>query len=109
MNSLTNNRQALCIGSNYEPEQNVALARARLQQLLPGIRFAACRYTEPLHMTHSASFLNQVAVFDTDRPIAELRALFKAIEHEAGRLPGDKKRERVCLDIDLLYYDNNIL
>ncbi len=109
MSSLTNYRQALCIGSNYEPEQNVALARARLQQLLPGIRFAAYRYTEPLHMTHSALFLNQVAVFDTDRPAGELRALFKEIEREAGRLPDDKKCERVCLDIDLLYYDNNIL
>ena len=109
MSSLTNHRKALCIGSNEQPEQNVALARARLQQLLPGIRFATCRYTQPLHTTHPALFLNQVAVFDTDRPAAELRALFKAIEHEAGRRPEHKEHGRVCLDIDLLCYNNDIL
>lgn len=37
-----------------------------------------------------------------------IRAL-KQIEFEVGRRPEDKLAERVCLDIDLLVYDDEIL
>jgi 2-amino-4-hydroxy-6-hydroxymethyldihydropteridine diphosphokinase len=33
----------------------------------------------------------------------------KTIEKEAGREKEDKKREKVCLDIDLLVFDNRVL
>lgn len=35
--------------------------------------------------------------------------ILKEIERFAGRQPGDKEEEKVCLDIDLLLYDNRIL
>ena len=54
-------------------------------------------------------FSNQVAEFvtelDEECGVDEL----KAIEREAGRRPGDKVKEKICLDIDLLMYDGKIL
>ena len=99
----------LCIGSNHQREQSFELAHQLLQVLLPGIRFATCRETEPLGLTNKARFWNQVGVFESNRSVNELRALFKEIERKAGRLPEDKKQEKICLDIDLLCYNRNVL
>lgn len=99
----------LCIGSNCHPEANLPLARRRLQTLFPGIRFAAERETEPLFFANPARFVNQVATFQTNRPKATVGSQLKAIECEAGRQPGDKLQEQVCLDIDLLTYGNELL
>ena len=38
-----------------------------------------------------------------------MRKELKAIEQSAGRRPGDKKEEKVCLDIDLLTFDDRVL
>lgn len=39
----------------------------------------------------------------------ELKQALKKIEREAGRKPEDKEQEKVCLDIDLLLFDDHIL
>ena len=96
-------RCLICIGSNYNRKKNLLLARQRLQALFPTVRFATEEETEPLYLRSFALFSNQVAEFVT--VVDEL----KAIEREAGRRPGDKVKEKVCLDIDLLMYDGKIL
>ena len=104
-----NKMNLLCIGSNYHREEAFRVAIQELSVLLPGIRFATRQETEPYSLTNPARFFNQVALFESDQSIAELRSAFKAIEQKAGRLPSDKQRERVCLDIDLLLYGNEQL
>lgn len=99
----------ICLGSNERRRENLPLARQELSILFPTIRFATEQDTEPLYFANPALFANQVAVFATELPkVAVLRAL-KAIERQAGRLPGDKQQERVCLDIDLLCYGDQVL
>lgn len=92
----------LALGSNHRRTENLALARRRLAELFPGIRFSAERETEPLFFRSTAKFSNQVASFSSPLPPAEVKLRLKAIEREAGRLPGEKEREIVRLDIDLL-------
>ena len=50
-------------------------------------------------------FSNQVAEFVTELDEECVVDELKAIEREAGRRPGDKVKEKICLDIDLLMYD----
>ena len=97
----------ICIGSNYNRKKNLLLARQRLQALFPAVRFATEEETEPLHLSSSALFSNQVAEFVTGLQQANVVNKLKAIEREAGRRPGD--REKICLDIDLLIYDDKVL
>lgn len=99
----------ICIGSNYHREENLPLARRKLQALFPSICFATEVETEPLHLTNTALFSNQVAMFTTCMEEKEVILALKQIEFEAGRRPEDKTVERVCLDIDLLAYDSEIL
>lgn len=86
----------------------MALARRRLTELFPGIRFSEEEETEPLFFHRPSPFSNQVARFASDNPAEEITGCLKAIEREAGRKPGEKEREIVRLDIDLLACDSMI-
>lgn len=83
----------------------MALARRRLTELFPDIRFSKEEETEPLFFHRTDVFSNQVARFVSDEGVTGVIARLKAIEREAGRLPEDKKQETVRLDIDLLSCD----
>lgn len=103
------NTYLICIGSNYHRKENILLARRRLQLLFPSICFATEVESEPLYFSNTALFTNQVAIFTTGIGVNEVIWTFKQIEFEAGRRPGDKMEEKVCLDIDLLASDDEIL
>ena len=99
----------ICIGSNYNRKENLLLARRRLTALFPSIRFTGEQETRPLFFRNPALFSNQVARFYTDADAERVVKELKTIEKEAGREKEDKKREKVCQDIDLLVFDNRVL
>ena len=76
----------ICIGSNVNRKENLALARKRLSELFPNIRFSA----------------------EADTDADEIILHLKDIEREAGRTPEEKKQEIVRLDIDLLSCDSRV-
>lgn len=98
----------ISIGSNERRMENMALARQRLTALFPDIRFSKEEETEPLFFHSLNLFSNQVARFVSGKRVEEVLARLKAIEREAGRLPEEKKREIVRLDIDLLSCDETV-
>ena len=91
----------ICIGSNYNRKENLLLARKRLADLF--------RETQPLFFRSPALFSNQVALFFSEAEEEKVKKELKAIEKCAGRRPEDKKEEKVCLDIDLLSFDDRVL
>lgn len=95
----------ICIGSNEHRKDNLALARKKLAELFPGIRFSIEADTKPLFFRRQALFANQVARFMSDCDAKEITLRLKNIEREAGRTPEEKRQEIVRLDIDLLSCD----
>ena len=91
-------RYIVCIGSNYNRKENLTFARQELTESFSFICFAPELETEPLFFKNPALFSNQVVMFFSDN-----------IEQRSGRRPEDKKEEKVCLDIDMLLYDNKIV
>ena len=53
-------------------------------------------------------FSNKVALFFSEAEEEKVKKELKAIEKCAGRRPEDKKEEKVCLDIDLLFFDDRV-
>lgn len=92
----------ISIGSNEQRKDNLALARKRLSEYFPGIRFSKEEETKPLFFHRPNLFSNQVAQFTSASGAEEVIAQLKSIEREAGRTPNEKKQEIVRLDIDLL-------
>lgn len=99
----------ICIGSNFNRKENLQYARLRLADLFPSIRFTSEQETKPLFFSSPALFSNQVAQFFSEAEEEKVRRELKAIEQSAGRRPEDKKEEKVCLDIDLLTFDDRVL
>lgn len=98
----------ICIGSNEQRRANLTLARRRLSELFPGIRFSRMEETAPLLLKRPALFANQLARFASDCPVNEVVARLKAIEQEAGRTHVETLQEIIRLDIDLLSCDATV-
>lgn len=98
----------ISIGSNEQRRENMELARRRLTELFPGIRFSEEEETAPLFFHRPNLFSNQVARFASDNPAEKITACLKAIERESGRNPEEKRQEIVRLDIDLLSCDGTV-
>mgnify|MGYP000756180972 FL=1 len=96
----------ISIGSNEQQKENLSLARKRLKELFPSIRFSTEEETKPLYFRRSSLFSNQVARFISSNDAAEITSCLKAIEREARRMPEEKKQEIVRLDLDLLSCDD---
>lgn len=103
------NRIILSLGSNYDQEKNMADAERILRNKFVSIAFSHSVYTEPIGLTESAPFLNQVAVAYTSEQPDEIKHLLKNIEYILERKPGDKKNGIVPIDIDLLQWNDLIL
>ncbi|HEY1492283.1 MAG TPA: 2-amino-4-hydroxy-6-hydroxymethyldihydropteridine diphosphokinase [Steroidobacteraceae bacterium] len=90
-------------GSNIEPQHNLARAVAELARSFPGTRFS------PWYQNHAAGFsgddfINLVAGFSTQQPLAEVLARLHAIETLCGR-PRDAPRWAPrSMDLDVLLY-----
>ena len=88
----------ICIGSNERRKDNLALARKRLSELFPDIRFSAETDTQPLFFRRQALFANQVARFMSDCDVHEIILYLKSIEREAGRT----SEEKLCAGLLLI-------
>lgn len=99
----------LCLGSNYEYPINLASARKALKLVFLDIRFGNEMVTEAIGEKWLSPFGNQLARFTTSLGIEDIRFIFKHIEKEQGRLPEDKTKGIVKIDIDLLMYDDEVL
>lgn len=99
----------ICIGSNFDRENNILLARTQLTALYPSVRFADEEETKPFLLTNPELFTNQVGCFRTEEKLDDVKTKLKDIERRAGRLPGDKVHEVIKLDIDILACDGIVL
>ena len=99
----------VCIGSNYNRTENLTFARQKLAEQFSPIYRAPELETEPLFFKNPALFSNQVIMFFSDKDEELVKRMLKDIELASGRLPEDKKEEKVSLDIDLLSFDDRVL
>ena len=99
----------ICIGSNYNRKENLFFCTAKAGGFVS---------FHPFHVrTGNAAFVfsESGVIFQSGSTVLfrsreeRVRKELKAIEKSAGRCPEDKKEEKVCLDIDLLAFDDRVL
>lgn len=99
----------LCMGSNTDRFVQLEDARKALIDAFPDIRFGEPMETRAIGNGFHSPFCNQLAEFTTTLKADAVHNFFKELEHRSGRIPGDKARGIVKLDIDLLKFDDEIL
>lgn len=103
------NKVIVGLGSNQDKEKNMAHAVELLRDYFVSIRFSGAVYTEPVNMLNPSLFLNQVAVAFTEEEPYEIIKYFKSVEKQLGRMPEDKLKENIPIDIDLLQWNDCVL
>ncbi|MBC3764839.1 2-amino-4-hydroxy-6-hydroxymethyldihydropteridine diphosphokinase [Neptunicella marina] len=97
----------ISVGSNVEREKHINAGVAALHQHFSDIRLSTVYESEAVGFEGS-HFYNLVVAANTQKDIAEVVALLKAIEDDNGRIRGDKKFAPRTLDLDLLLYDDAV-
>lgn len=103
------NRALICIGSNDNREENVAACKSFMEKIFSNILYSDTSITIPYGSSYKWDFLNQLAVFKTDKDKEEVIRSLKKIEVKMGRKPEDKKSGLVKIDIDLLCWNEEVL
>lgn len=98
------NEAIISIGSNIASK--VVIIAKVIDELMPMIKRQTPGYITPDEINSSNSYLNVVAIVETDLSQDELRTYFKKIEKRFGR---DHTQTLVALDIDIVCYDGVIL
>lgn len=99
------------VGTNL-PDGDSALqwAHDQLVSLVRGsLLVSSSRLTEPIGLPDSGPFTNQLIRLETALDAEELRLALKALERRFGRMPEDKARGIVKLDLDILCADGQVL
>lgn len=98
------------LGSNIEPRENMPRCMQELGQLVELLGVSRVYETEPVAAPGSPSFLNAAVLARTDRTPDELKAGFRDIESQLGRVrdPANKAAPRP-IDIDLLLYGSQVV
>jgi 2-amino-4-hydroxy-6-hydroxymethyldihydropteridine diphosphokinase len=96
-------RVFVAAGSNIEPERNLALAFAELERAFPDVRVSPA-YRNRAAGFVGGDFINAVAGFTTDLPVAEVAARLRRIEALCGRPADAPKWASRAMDLDILLY-----
>jgi 2-amino-4-hydroxy-6-hydroxymethyldihydropteridine diphosphokinase len=97
----------VAVGSNVEPERNLALAARELQREFADVRFSPW-YRNRAVGFDGADFINFVAGFTTELPTDAMLLRLHAIEALCGRPPGAPRWAPRTMDIDVLLYGDLI-
>lgn len=96
----------IAIGSNYQSEQALALARLLLKENFSDIIFSDEMKTKAIGID-APDFVNCIAKGSTKMSYDELNKLFKNIEEKCGNSRELRKENLVKMDIDILLYGKN--
>ena len=99
----------LCMGSNTDRLKHLSEARKALTATFPDVCFGRLMETEAIGSGFYSPFSNQLASFTTTLLPDAIHAFFKQLERCSGRMPDDKAKGIVKLDVDLLMFDSEVL
>jgi len=100
----------LCLGSNLEDrEKNLLWALALLSREINLEKTSSVYETEPVDCEEQLFFLNLVCRITTTLNPRELLYLAKVIENKMGRIPSRQINAPRPIDIDILFYDMQII
>lgn len=95
----------ISLASNCGQERNLAEARLRLGQILHDISYTKELWTVPMHSKRTDMYLNQLAYAHVSISVNQLQQELKNIEAQMGRTEEARREGIVCIDLDLMQYD----
>ena len=101
-----NHSVVISLASNQDQELHLAEAQRRLALLLQVCKYTAAIWTNPISAKRSSQYLNQLLYAETELSCEQLEQSLKNIETELGRKAEDREHGIICIDLDLMRYDD---
>ena len=95
----------IALASNHEAEKNLFEARRCLEQILFDIHYSECKRSQAFGNKSQGDYYNQLLFGTTDLSVEQLIEALKQIEINMGRTQTAREQGIVCIDLDLMLYD----
>lgn len=93
------------LGSNIDPEENIAKAKDRINDHFEIIDESSVLITLPRSKKYKNHFLNQAIKILTDDYLEDSIKFFKQVEQELGRTKEGKSQGLIPIDIDFVFWN----
>lgn len=100
------NTAIVMMGSNSQPKENLALAKEKINERYEITNVSSVLVTTPRGAKYKDMFHNQALVVLSDEDLANTIMFFKHLEKELGRTPESKNQGIVCIDIDVIFWND---
>ena len=95
------NRAVISVGSNIDPERNIARARERIAEQMNLLAESDFVETEPIGFADQPNFLNGVYLVET--------GMSKGVESELGRVRGGDRYGPRTIDLDVVVWNGEVV
>jgi len=99
------NTAILMLGSNFNTEQNINLAKEKISEYYEIVSVSSRIITLPFGKQYKSDFQNEAVKLLSDETAEDTKATLKQIETELGRTPESKKQGIIPIDIDLIFWN----
>lgn len=103
------NTAMVMLGSNLNAEENRDIAIEKLTLFFDITRVSSVLVTQPVGEKYKADFQNQAIKLLSADNLEDTKFIFKQIEKEMGRLPDSKLQGLIPIDIDLIFWNENLV
>lgn len=103
------NQAIIGVGSNIEPQKNIAKAKAILARDFELVAESAFVRTKPVGYARQADFLNGAVLVHTDWTRERLRRHLKTIEDALGRRRTVRRFGPRTLDLDIVVWNGKVV
>lgn len=99
----------ISIGTNFNPETGISIARKLLEEHFSHITFSSTTSGPSFDTKYTIPFLNTLALIYSTESLDQVQHITKEIEYLMGRTTEDKLHGIVKIDIDIIKQNESIL
>jgi len=106
---MTINTAVIGLGSNIDPEENIAKARESIGRECKVIKSSSFVETEPVGYEDQDKFINGALLIETDMDKEGLKSWLKNLESSLGRVRSDNRYGPRTIDLDILVWNGEVV
>jgi len=106
---MTINTAIIGLGSNIDPEVNIARARDLIAGGCKVIKSSAFVETEPVGYEDQDKFINGALLIETDMDSGDLKSWLRNLESSLGRVRADNRYGPRTIDLDILVWNGKVV
>ncbi|NDP20276.1 MAG: hypothetical protein GZ091_04240 [Paludibacter sp.] len=103
------NTAIVMLGSNFNPEQNLEIAKDKLSEYFELVTQSSHIISKPVGKKYKYDFHNESVKLLSADTAEETKIIFKQIEKDLGRTPESKQLGVMPIDIDLIFWNETLI